>query len=70
VIAISIPIPLITIGWIAACVIIGLVAMAQGRSFVSWSLAAALATFRRKNEVCGCCGRIAQGMENCKVGRI
>src|SRR5258708_33301996 len=29
-----------------------------------------LATFRRKNEVCGCCGRIAQGMENCKVGRI
>jgi hypothetical protein len=29
-----------------------------------------LATFRRKNEVCGCCGRIAQGRENCKVGRI
>jgi hypothetical protein len=29
-----------------------------------------LATFRRKNEVRGCCGRIAQGMENCKVGRI
>jgi hypothetical protein len=44
VIAISIPIPLITIGWIAACVMIGLVAMAQGRSFVSWSLAAALAS--------------------------
>jgi hypothetical protein len=30
----------------------------------------ALATFRRKYEVCGCCGRIAPGMENCKVGRI
>jgi len=29
-----------------------------------------LATFWRKNEVCGCCGRIAQGTENCKVGRI
>jgi len=29
-----------------------------------------LTTFRRKNEVRGCCGRIAQGMENCKVGRI
>jgi hypothetical protein len=29
-----------------------------------------LATFRRKNEECGCCGRIAQDMENCKVGRI
>src|SRR5258707_14696742 len=25
-----------------------------------------LATFRRKNEVRGCCGRIAQGMENCQ----
>jgi hypothetical protein len=29
-----------------------------------------LATFRRKNEVCGCCARIARGMENCKVGPI
>jgi hypothetical protein len=29
-----------------------------------------LVTFWRKNEVCGCCGRIAQGTENCKVGRI
>jgi hypothetical protein len=48
VIAISIPIPLITIGWIAACVMIGLVAMAQGRSFVSWSLAAALASTRNQ----------------------
>lgn len=43
-IAISIPIPLITVGWIAACVLIGLLAMAQGRSFVSWSLAAAIAS--------------------------
>jgi hypothetical protein len=30
----------------------------------------ALATFRRKIEALGCCGRIAQGMENCKVGQI
>jgi hypothetical protein len=44
VIAISIPIPLITVGWAAACVLIGLLAMAQGRSFVSWSLAAAIAS--------------------------
>jgi hypothetical protein len=44
VIAISIPIPLITIGWIAACILIGLLAGAQGRSFVSWSLAAAIAS--------------------------
>jgi hypothetical protein len=29
-----------------------------------------LATFRRKIEALGCCGRIAQGMENCKVGQI
>ena len=29
-----------------------------------------LATFRRKIEARGCCGRIAQGMENCKVGQI
>jgi hypothetical protein len=28
-----------------------------------------LATFRRKIEVLGCCGRIAQGTENCKVRR-
>ena len=42
VIAISIPIPLITVGWIAACVLIGLFAMSHGRSFVSWSLAAAI----------------------------
>ena len=28
-----------------------------------------LATFRRKIEVLGCCGRIAQGLENCKVRR-
>ena len=43
-IAISIPIPIITVGWIAASVLIGLLAMAKGRSFVSWSLAAALAS--------------------------
>jgi site-specific recombinase XerD len=30
----------------------------------------ALTTFRRKIEALGCCGRIAQGMENCKVGQI
>jgi hypothetical protein len=36
----------------------------------SGALPHSLATFRRKNEECGCCGRIAQGMENCKVGRI
>ena len=29
-----------------------------------------LATFRRKIEALGCCGRIAQGMENCKIGQI
>ena len=29
-----------------------------------------VATFRRKIEALGCCGRIAQGMENCKVGQI
>jgi hypothetical protein len=29
-----------------------------------------LATFRRKIEALGCCGSIAQGMENCKVGQI
>jgi hypothetical protein len=29
-----------------------------------------LTTFRRKIEALGCCGRIAQGMENCKVGQI
>ena len=29
-----------------------------------------LATFRRKIEALGCCRRIAQGMENCKVGQI
>ena len=29
-----------------------------------------LATFRRKNEVCCCCARIARGTENCKLGRI
>jgi hypothetical protein len=29
-----------------------------------------LVTFRRKIEALGCCGRIAQGMENCKVGQI
>jgi hypothetical protein len=29
-----------------------------------------LATFRRKIEALGCCWRIAQGMENCKVGQI
>jgi hypothetical protein len=29
-----------------------------------------LATFRRKNEVCGRCAKIALGTENCKVGRI
>jgi hypothetical protein len=28
-----------------------------------------IATFRRKIEVLGCCGRIAQGLENCKVRR-
>jgi hypothetical protein len=44
VIAISIPIPLITIGWIAVSVLIGLLALAQGRSFVSWCLASAIAT--------------------------
>jgi hypothetical protein len=43
-IAISIPIPLITIGWIAASVLIGLIAMAKGRSFISWSVAAAVAS--------------------------
>ena len=43
-IAISIPIPIITVGWVAASVLIGLLAMAKGRSFVSWSLAAALAS--------------------------
>jgi hypothetical protein len=32
-------------------------------------LALPLATFRRKIEVLGCCGRIAQGMENCKDRR-
>ena len=41
-IALSIPIPLITLAWIAACLWIGLMAVSQGRSFVSWSLAAAL----------------------------
>jgi hypothetical protein len=44
VIAISIPIPLITVVWIAACALIGLLAMAKGRSFVSWSVAAAIAS--------------------------
>jgi hypothetical protein len=39
VIAISIPIPLITIGWIMVSALIGLFALAQGRSFVSWSVA-------------------------------
>src|ERR1700677_1174394 len=29
-----------------------------------------LATFRRKIEALGCCRRIAQGLENCKVGQI
>jgi hypothetical protein len=29
-----------------------------------------LVTFRRKNEACDCCARIARGTENCKVGRI
>jgi hypothetical protein len=29
-----------------------------------------LATFRRKIEALGCCRRMAQGMENCKVGQI
>ena len=43
-IAISIPIPVITLAWIAACVLIGLLAIAKGRSFVSWSLAAAIAS--------------------------
>jgi lysozyme family protein len=43
-IAISIPIPLITLGWIALSALIGLLALAQGRSFVSWSLASAMAT--------------------------
>ena len=43
-IAISIPIPLVTIGWIVVSVLIGLLALAQGRSFVSWSLASAIAT--------------------------
>ena len=33
------------------------------------AVALQLATFRRKIEVLGCCGRIAQGMENCKVRR-
>ncbi len=43
-IAISIPIPVITLAWIAACLLIGLLAIAKGRSFVSWSLAAAIAS--------------------------
>jgi hypothetical protein len=33
-------------------------------------IAIVLATFRRKIEALGCCVRIAQGMENCKVGQI
>jgi hypothetical protein len=41
---IAISIPIITVGWVAASVLIGLLAMAKGRSFVSWSLAAALAS--------------------------
>jgi hypothetical protein len=44
VIAISIPIPIITVLWIVACVLIGLLAMAKGRSFISWSVAAAWAS--------------------------
>jgi hypothetical protein len=28
------------------------------------------ATFRRKIEALGCCRRIAQGLENCKVEQI
>ena len=43
-IAISIPIPLITVVWIAACALIGLLAVAKGRSFVSWSVAAVVAS--------------------------
>src|SRR6266436_6501667 len=38
--------------------------------FATFGTTDVLATFWRKNEVCGCCGRIAQGTENCKVGRI
>jgi hypothetical protein len=41
---IAISIPMITVGWVAASVLIGLLAMAKGRSFVLWSLAAALAS--------------------------
>lgn len=43
-IALSIPIPIVTICWIAACALVGLLAMAKGRSFVSWSVVAVIAT--------------------------
>ena len=43
-IALSIPIPIVTVCWIAACGLVGLLAMARGRSFVSWSMIAAIAT--------------------------
>jgi hypothetical protein len=43
-IALSIPIPIVTICWIATCALVGLLAMAKGRSFVSWSVLAAIAT--------------------------
>jgi len=43
-IVVSLPIPIVTLCWIAVCAFVGLIAIGRGRSCVFWSVLAALAT--------------------------